>query len=631
MSKFSLSSDFPAPTREQWLALVDKALKGVSPDEALTTTTYDGIPIRPIYARSLDAEPVNIDPGAPPYTRGFQRERIAANWDIRQRHAARSASDTNAAILDDLAGGVSSIILQMEAPGQFGLTPNLEAIASALAGVHLDMISVVLDAGGDYLGAAQSLLTVWDERGMADAMRRGGFNADPLGTLARTGRSEHSIYDALQTMAHFASANIGKWPNVTFMLASGKPYHEAGASEAEELACLAATTVSYLRALEDEGTAPRKVLPKIALGLATDTELFLSIAKLRAARRLIWRIAEACGAGAAVRSMQITAETSERMMAKRDPYVNMLRTTVASAGAIIGGADAISALPFTWSIGEPDGFARRLARNTQTILAEESSLARVLDPAGGSWYVETITDDLARKAWSIFQEIESQGGMEEALKSGSIQDRIAATAEARTNDAAFAKPELIGVSAYPQIDEPAIEVVPHPAPAPPRGDAIAIRPLIPQRIAEPFETLRDGADEFLARTGARPLVFMANLGTQADYAACVTFAENLFAAGGIAAMQGDSGSDIDAMAGAFKAADTPIACICSSDAIYDELAPRTAKALKDAGAALVFLAARPGSREDDWCTAGVDQFIHAGCDILSALRTAQSALGIGNE
>lgn len=628
MSELPIAGDFPRPTKEEWLALVTKALKGRNVDATLTTTTYDDIAIRPIYTSTDTENLLDPIPDASPFTRGFSEPPPNGTWDIRPRHAAKVPSDVNTAILEDIAGGASSFILQMSAPGQFGLEPSKDAIAAALKGVHLDMIAVSLDAGEDYLGAAQSLLTIWDERKIGATSRRGAFNADPLGTLARVGTTERPIYEMLQTMARYVSANLGQWPNVTLMQATSKPYHEAGASEAEELAAMVATLVAYLRALEDEGVQPQKVLPAIELALVCDADLFLSIAKLRAARRMISQIARACGATSAARALRLSSETSERMMARCDPYVNLLRATVACAAAVFGGANIITVLPFSWPLGQADSFARRIARNTQVILAEESFLGQVVDPAGGSWYVEQLSEELAQKAWSLFQTIETKGGMEEALKSGYFQDRIAATAEKRTRDGAHLRKELIGVSAFPHLGELALDVKRHPQSGALRHGGDVVQRLKPWREAAPFEALRNAADVTAKETGNRPSVFMATLGKPADFTARLNYAQNFFAIGGIDTILGEGGNDVATIAQAFLAADREVACLCSSDDIYGALGVDAAKAIKEAGAQQLVLAGYGGTSEADWRSAGIDTFIYVGCDTLTTLREIHAALDI---
>ncbi|HET7154404.1 MAG TPA: methylmalonyl-CoA mutase subunit beta, partial [Hyphomicrobiaceae bacterium] len=413
-----LAAEFEPPTREAWLTLVEKALKGGDFEKRLVSRTADGLALQPLYTRS-DERTAALPAGRTGWFPG--------GWDVRQRHIETDPKAANAAILDDLVGGGTSVLLQIQAPGQAGLNYGAEALAQALKGVYLNACTIALDARENTLDAAGSLLEIWRTEGINENDRRGAFNYDPLGVLAKTGTLYYPPDRSCEIAAKLA-ADSRTMSHVRALVADGRPYHEAGGSEAQELAAILATLVAYLRACETAGLRPRMALDQIAIGLAADADLFLTMAKLRAARRLVSRVADACGAGTAAEKMPYTSTTSERMMARRDPWVNMLRTTVACAGAAFGGADAITVLPFTWALGQPDAFARRIARNTHLVLQEESAAARVIDPAHGSWYVEALTDQLAGKAWELFQEIEAKGGMARALESGFIQGEIARVA-----------------------------------------------------------------------------------------------------------------------------------------------------------------------------------------------------------
>lgn len=616
----ALADGFEPASREAWLKLVDKVLKGADFDKRLVARTADGLAIQPLYTRPGSSDLASAPmPGLRPAGSG--------QWDIRQRHAEPDPKRANAAILEDLAGGVSSLLLQIDSPGQAGIPYGQHGLAETLKGVRLEACTIALDARENTLDAAGSLIEIWRAAGLGDNRRHGAFNYDPLGVLARTGTLYYQADRACEIAAKFA-ADCRTMSGVRALLADGRPYHEAGASEAQELAAMLATLVAYLRACEAQGLRPRAALGNIALGLAADADLFLTIAKLRAARALVARVAEASGAGSAAASLHLTATTSERMMARRDPWVNILRATVACAGAAFGGANAVTVLPFTWPLGMPDAFARRIARNTQLVLQEESALGRVGDPAAGSWYVETLTQDLAAKAWSLFQAIEAEGGMARALESGYVQDAIAGVAEARARDIASGRLELTGVSAFPMLADDGVKVAPHPPATPIVTGGTSVKPLTARRLAEPFEQLRDAADAFAARTGKRPQVFLASLGDLAVHSARSAWARNFLAAGGIEVIAGH-GLHNSADAGkAFADSGADIACICSSDQVYAELAEAAAGALKAAGAIRVVLAGRPKAQETALQAAGVDEFLFAGGDAISALARLHQALGI---
>jgi methylmalonyl-CoA mutase len=610
--------EFEQPSHEAWLELVAKVLKGADFDKRLVSRTVDGLAIQPLYTRS-DATAGAQTVGRSAYFPG--------GWDVRQRHAEPDPQAANTAILKDLEGGATSLVLQILAPGQWGLPYSAAGLSVALKGVFLDGCGITLDARENTMDAAGSLIEIWREAGINENNRRGAFNYDPLGTLARNGTLYYPAARSCEIAAKFAY-DCRTMSHVAALLADGRPYHEAGAGEAQELAVMLATLVAYLRACESAGLRPRYAFAKIGLALSADADLFLTIGKLRAARKLTRRVADACGASHAADTTHLWASTSERMMARRDPWVNMLRTTIACAGAALGGADAVTVLPYTWALGKPDQFARRIARNTHLVLQEESSLGRVMDPAHGAWFIERVTDELAQRAWTQFQEIETKGGMSAALESGFIQDRIAETAAARDDRIATGRIELAGVSAFPRLADDGIKVVSHPPAETVIAGGTSVVPLPVRRLAEPFELLRDAADAHVAATGRRPQVFLACLGDLASYSARATWTRNFLAAGGIEAVTSDS---IHASAEAGKAfADSrlELACICASDATYAELAEATASTLKSAGARQVLLAGRPGQLEAALKAAGVDAFIFAGGNTLSALSRIQDALGI---
>jgi len=623
MSKLSLAGNFPKADDAAWRALVEKALKGADFDKTLVSHTADGLRVKPLYTREdePDGDPGG-KPGAAPYLRGFRAAHGQRPWDICQLYAEADPVEANTAILEDLEGGASAIALQVAAPGQSGVNINtVSDLDHALENVALDLAGVWLEAGHGAAKTAHVLIELWKSRGVDEAQALGGFGTDPLGVLARTGGHPLSLEQALAEMAGLATITHEQMPLVTALSVDARPYHGGGASEAQELACLCATTVAYLRALESAGLAPRDGLAQMEFTLACNADLFANIAKLRAARALIARIADVSGAADALPNLRLHAMTSFRMFTRHDPQINILRTTIAAAAAALGGADSITVLPFTYANGQSDAHARRIARNIQIILQEESSLGAVLDPAGGSWYVEEFTRDLAAKAWDVFQEIERQGGMAEALAKGFIQNKIAETAKIRAHDVAVGDAELTGVSSFPNLAEPPGDNTPHAVPDDLEDPAITVEPIPLRRPAEPFERLRDASDRYLETHGERPKVVLATIGRPSDYAARATYAESFFAAGGIETVTVDNAAD-------YETGTSPIACICSSDAAYESDGADAAGTLKKAGAAKIYLIGRPGELRKTLKDAGVGGFLHQGCDIIDTLKDAQDVLGI---
>jgi methylmalonyl-CoA mutase len=689
--EFTLQDDFPPVSYEQWRALAEADLEGASFEKKLVTHTYEGIDVQPVYTRRdfPSGDDANGLPGLPPFVRGAQPiGAVRSGWDIRQEHAHPNLAVTNQAILEDVHGGVTSLLLRLDLAGRNGLDPDDPAASefvgrdglmvyhvndldTALAGVPLDRVSVTLEAGAAFLPAATMLTALWRHRGVAPEQARGAFNADPLAVLVRDGQLPVPVEEALNAMAGLAAWTARNYPNVTTVRVGSAPYHHAGATAAQDIAFGLATAVEYLRALTRAGldvdAAARQMLFSISLG----THHFLAIAKLRAARRLWSRVVEACGGSPAAGAMRIHSRISKRVLTLRDPYVNLLRNTVACFAAGIGGADAITSVPFDAVVGLPDAVSRRIARNTLLVLQEEARLARVIDPPGGSWYLDWLTDQVAQKAWGIFQEVERAGGMLQAIRSGWVAQQIDSAFAPRARDLARRKEGITGVSEFPNVGEVPVSREPldrrllrteatarlvsqrlSDQQFRSRGDSVvsgapdlliswadkgasigqlarvlgfhahptAIPPLTPHPFAKPFEDLRDASDAWKAGHGQRPRVFLANMGSAAHHIARATYAKNFFEAGGFEVVGNAGYRDADAAASAFAQSGASIAVICSSDKLYPEVVPQLAPKLKAARARSVVLAGNPGTTEAAWRAAGVDRFIFTKCDVLATLR-----------
>ncbi|MER6468006.1 methylmalonyl-CoA mutase family protein [Streptomyces collinus] len=592
----SLAAEFPDATHEQWQRLVEgvlrksgKEVSGEAAEDALSTTLEDGLRTRPLYT-ARDGAPDPGLPGFAPYLRGGRPEgNTAGGWDVRQRHAAL----TDGAVLGDLENGVTSLWLVL---GEGGIP--VADLPRALDGVYLDLAPVVLDAGSDTEAAAAALLRLYEDKGVDPKAVRGNLGADPLGYQARTGTPQD-----LAPAAALAARCAERYPGLRALTVDALPYHEAGGSAAQELGASLATGVAYLRELTGAGLTVEAACAQLEFRYAATADQFLTIAKLRAARRLWGRVAEVSGAPGAGAQVQHVV-TSPVMMARRDPWVNMLRTTVATLAAGVGGADSVTVLPFDHALGLPDAFARRIARNTSTILVEESHLARVIDPAGGSWYVERLTDELAHAAWEFFRSIERDGGQAAVLRSGRLRTDLATTWAERSKKLAKRREPITGVSEFPLLSEKPVER--EPAPEPPSGGLPRVR------RDEAYEALRARSDAHLAATGARPRIFLATLGPAAAYTARSTFAANLFQAGGIEPVTG----------GAFEDSGATEAVLCSSDDLYAEQAAQAAESLRAAGARHVFLAGRPAAY------AGVDSYVFAGCDAVDVLSATLDRMGV---
>lgn len=644
MDETCLAPAFPDFNRDDWRKLVDKVLKGADFDKKLVTRTGEGIAIQPLYDKAEGDAPraIRAAPGA---------------WAVTQLVDHPEIAEANHLALTDLDGGASGLALRFAgAPAARGAGVAINTLADlekTLDKVMLDLIPLRIEAA-PYLArhTAALVAALVDARKLKAADVTIDFGLDPVGDIVRTGASPLPVDAQLDRLADTVRDLSARGFRNNLVRVDARPVHEAGGSQVNELAYVLAAGVFYLRALNARGQSLEAARDAITVLLPADADQFMTLAKFRAARLLWARVQELCGV--APKPLYLSAETSWRMTTRRDPWVNMLRATVAVFAAGVGGADNITVLPLTAALGLPDAFARRQARNTQLILLEESNLWRVADPAAGVGGVETLTRELCELAWAQFQKIEAAGGVVEALKSGLIQGEIATVRAAREKQIARRQLPITGASEFPNVHEAEVEVL-TPAPVAPLADgarrmdvAASFEELVDQaragaalpdglarvasvvadalpvhRDAEGFEALRDRADKRLAESGKRPAVFLANLGPIAAFTARATFAKNFFEAGGIEALGNDGFPSLDALVAAYKASGARIACLCSSDALYDEQAVTAAKALTAAGAGAIFLAGRPSAElEAALKDAGVTRFAYMGADLIAVLTEA---------
>lgn len=597
-AELSLADQFPRVTNDQWHEMVDGVLKGRSFDR-LRSTTYDGIRIEPLY------------PAAP--ARDELLGRSSQTWDIRVEHRGPDADALNALILEDLEGGATSVVLH---------TPtDVDAawLHAALDGVLLELASLVLVPAGDVVRAAHLLRSLWTDRGIDPATVSGSFGADPVGRLARHGGDLASTAMALSAAAGLAVDESASGATVTTFNIDTAPYVDAGASEALEIGIALATGVVALRELLDAGLTIDQAATHVEFTLAVDADLFATIAKLRAFRRCWAHVLGA--AGSATTTVRVTAREADRILSRRDPWVNMLRGTSACAGAALGGADAVIVGAFDAPVGEPEHLGRRVARNTQLLLMEESHLGRVVDPAAGSGYIEALTDALSTAAWTCFQDLETDGGVLAAIGEGVVAARLADVAARRGANIAKRRDPLTGVSEFPDLAEESLVRSPMLTEGAVGHADDPIAPLPVVTLDHEFEALRAASDGYIVRHGVRPRVFLANLGSVATHTARASWAKNFFEAGGVEALGNDGFSDPAAVAAAFTASGATIAVLCSDDATYADWGPAAAAALRSCGATRVYVAGKVQVE-------GVDEAVHVGVDVAAALRGVHVTLGV---
>lgn len=600
----SLAADFPHVEADAWADLAAAVVNKSRPDdakvdgpgatEALTSHLPGGIDVAPIYWSRGSALGL---PGAMPFTRGRGPRDPNLPWDVRQLHDDPDAATTRKAVLDDLERGVSSVWLHV---GPDGVAEG--DVAEVLEDVMADLAPVVVSSLTDQPAAAAALVAAWEAKGADPASVRGSLGHDPIGLAAAVGGTPD-----LEPLAAAVESCTSRWTGVRAITVDSRVHHDAGATDQDEIALALATALDYVRHLDEAGIAPAEAFRRIDFRVAATADQFLTIAKLRALRRTWARIGEVLEVPEADRGAWIHAVTSWRMETRTDPWVNILRGTIACFAASTGGADAITVLPYDDAIGLPTPFSRRVARNTQSLLAAESNIARVADPAGGSSYVEALTDDLARAAWAWFGELDAAGGAARGLASGVVAERLAASRAERDADLATRALPLTGTSTFPLAGEAPLER--------PRRSAVARDGLPRRRDSEVFEALRERA----ASTDA--VVPVLALGPPKEHTARLTFVTNLLGVAGIRPEVVEVPSTDDL--GPAPAKGAPVAIIASSKKGYEAAAEASVAALRDAGAGRVLVAG--SARELGDVT--VDGEIRDGVDIVDLLTDLLDSLG----
>ncbi len=688
--------ELPPISYDHWRRQVEEQLAGRSFDSALTTTGREGIRLEPLYSAENAVPDTSSVPGVTPFVGG---ERPwgggEAPWLIAQEYDDPRRDRLAATLAKDRRQGVQLVWLRFDRQtrSSFTLTRAGGTGLRVVKPRHFDPLwdadggdkrglEVVLDAGA----AAPIVLALWLEsarrRGLPWSELRGCAGFDPLGALAADGRLAMPMADAWRQMADTAVWCHGHLPGVRASLVSTVAHHHAGATAVDEIAIALATGAAYFRRLLDAGLAPDAAAGQILFAFAVSDDIFLEIAKLRAVRGLWARFLAACGVGPQARYMRLHARTSDRSATRRDVRGNLLRGTAQTFAAAVAGAWSVTVRPFDAPLGQAEEQGHRLAINTHHILAEEAHLGRVADAAAGSWYVETLSDHLARAGWQRCQQLEEDGGIEMNLLSGRLAARLKKGADALRQEVALRRTKIVGVSEFANLaEEPASRWQPEAPPVeidessfPPgltaarledlalavehRGEidgrlitaisaAVADGALATDvaqllvgdgpvscprldgvRLAQPFEDLRSASEQWANPKGRPPRLLLLHLGPLAEHGPRASFLRQLVATAGIECVSSEPCSTVDEALAALGRQGVDGTVLCGTDARYGELLPPLASALKAAGAGWLFLGGNPGDAEPLWRQAGIDSFLFQGCDVLSALETFLADLGV---
>ncbi|WIY81825.1 methylmalonyl-CoA mutase small subunit [Propionimicrobium sp. PCR01-08-3] len=609
-----LAGDFEAPTYDRWAAEVAKVLNKGRPEnkqlssekalERLQVRTVDDIVIEPIY--TIDDAIGDLGaPASEPFRRGTTvRNGDMDAWDVRALHEDPDTAVTRKMITADLERGATSIWLRVD--------PDAVAakdLASDLGDVLLDLAKIDVSSRTDQQAAADALLAIFEASDKDKSELSLNLGLDPIGFAALNGTTPD-----LSKLAGYVK-RLAEFKKSRAIVVDGTIYHNAGAGDVHEVAWIVAAAVEYVRNLVEQGISVDDAFDSINFRVTAAVDELLTISRLRALR-VVWdRVGEVFGVSPDKRGARQQAVTSWREITRDDPYVNILRGAISTFNAAIGGAEAVTVLPFDTAWGLPNEFSRRVARNTQVVLSEESNIGRVNDPAGGAWLFESLTNEIADAAWKEFQAVEAAGGMVAALGAGHVAEVLADLNAKRAKQIATRKLPVTGVSEFPNPAEKPVEG----RVARPQAEYAG---LTWTRNAEVFEALRDAT-----AGNADAKVFLACLGTRRDFGPREGFASNYFHVAGLETPSVESG-DVAEVVKAWQASGTPVVCLCSSGKIYSSIGAEAAKALKDAGAAKVLLAGNIKELGDVDTSGIIDGTIAMGVDVVSGLNDILNTLGV---
>ncbi len=693
--------DFPAHTYEEWHLAAEKLLKGKPFDRTLIKKTYEGIDIQPIYFKeALDTLPhTQALPGQPNYVRGNTAAGTTSRiWGIAQEITNAAPADFNAAARHDLGRGQTVLNMVLDKDASSGKDPGENAgvcgvsiasaadMATALAEIDLNTTPIILQCGFSGIPATAMLIDAAQKAGIDLQALEGCILSDPLSSLASAGNLPLSLAKAYDEMAQLTLWAKEHAPRLRTIAVNVHPYQGSGSNAFQEIACALATGTEYIQALIERGLDIDDIAPRMFFTFAIGGDFFMEIAKFRAARINWSQVVDTFGGSDHSQQMYIHAKTSHWNKTHVDPWVNMLRVSTEAFSAIAGSVESIHIGPFDEVFRRPNEFSRRIARNVQIILKDEGHFDKVIDPAGGSWYVESITAQLAEKAWAAFQGFEAEGGMAKALKKGVPQQQIAEIAAQRAKNIATRKDRIVGTNMYPNLAEKTVgaedfdyaafrqkrekelaeaskngscgavlatvketageiapDVVAAAINAADAGATIgeitaalrtdsageSVPPLNIHRASATFEQLRRTTEAWTAKTGKAPQIFMINMGPIPQHKARADFSTGFVNVGAFDTISNKGFASVDEAAEAALASGAKAAIICSTDADYPEIVPPLLEKIKAAQPdMMMILAGYPKEHIDAFKQAGIDEFIHIRANALEILQKLQKHLGV---
>lgn len=619
--------EFPAASHDDWKAEAVATLKGADFEKRLTTSTYEDITLQPFYTK--DSADSLSDPKTFPGFCNFLRGTHAAGyidnpWEIAQLVCSSSSAEANLRIKEELDKGATAINLRLR-QGEVDLSDAAEA-KELFKDIDFSETSLNINCGASALKALKTL----NEAKSCFGNAKGCVGADPIGTLAADGGLCSTLEELYKEMALAVDYASNRAPGLRTVLVDGNVYANGGADAVTELACCMSTAAAYIEAMTQNGVDVDRAAMSIRFSFSLGANFFMEIAKLRAARIIFAQIVQAFGGSQESQQIEVIAKTSSFTKTVYDPYVNVLRTTAEAFAGVIGGINAMEVSPLDEPHGDSVELSRRIARNIQIMLQNEFNLMQPADPAGGSWYVESLTAQLAQTAWSAFQSIEQDGGIVSQLSSGVIQEKIEGVLKKRFQKLATRSDRAVGSNVYANLLEKRLERDAVSDRKPQCSYVVSVKPILPRRWTEQFEQLRGATEQYTKKTGKTIKVFPANMGPLTQHKARADFSSGFFEVAGFEMLHNDGFDTPKQAADAALSSNADVTVICSTDETYPDIVAPLASAIKAACSDMVVVLAGAPAPElkQSYLDAGVDEFIHVRANCYEILKKIQSARGI---
>jgi methylmalonyl-CoA mutase len=626
-NKLNLRESFPAPSYEEWLKAVNDTLKGADFDKVMKTKTYEGITLQPIYRREDIADLTFTDcpPGAAPYLRGNNPQRfLDEGWLIAQSYDEPDLKKLNEMLLHDLQNGLTAVNLTLKhADTKRGVTlKTIEDVRTALKGVDLHGAPLFMQLDVCEVPFYKLFEQYCEEQKIPLDTLEAGIGFDPTSEFARIGSVDIPLEEFWQLVVNSVKWAVEKALKIRVLSIDGSVYEASGASSTQELGFVLSTAIGLIQGLQYSGFTIDQLAPLFQVKLSLGSNFFMEIAKIRAFRLMWAEMIKAFGGDEASQKVWIHGKTASFNKSVYDNYVNVLRTSTEGFSGVIGGVDSMEISCFDELVAIPDEFSRRMARNQQVILKEEAHFGKVVDPAGGCYYIESLTAELANKAWETMQELEAAGGMVRCLRAGKIHELIDSIANARIDAVNKRKNVFVGVNMFANPLEKTDQQK-HDASEDEKAKAVSLeKGALPRRRAvEKLETLRTQVSQSKQNTK----VFLLNMGTIDEYKARADFAGGFLQVGGFEVISPSGFATVAEAAEAARNANAAAYCICSTDDNYQHLVPELCAVMKGK---TMMLAGYPTDAVQSYKELGINLFIHLRADAYDTLTELSSLMGV---